>query len=147
MLVRRSYLPMTGPFDNSLDRIFRDAFEAVPGFDTPSGHATLPVNVWEDESAYHVEAELPGFTSKDVELTVLGDELRIEAKHEEKHEEKDVKGKLLRRERRTGSVSRSMRFAVEIEDGDVKAQFENGLLTVTLPKTKAALPRKIEIRR
>ena len=147
MLVRRSYLPMTGPFDTNLDRIFRDAFDAVSAFDGPGGTHGLPVNVWEDAGVYHVEAELPGYTEKDVELTVLGDELRIVAKREETNEEKDPKGKLVRRERRTGTVSRSLRFAVEIEGNDVKAHFENGLLTVTLPKAKAALPRKIEIRR
>jgi len=145
MLVRRSFLPVSGGFDNSLDRLFRDAFENLPADDT-SARFGLPVNVWEDENSYHVEAELPGFTEKDVEITVLGDELRVEAGQEETKEEKDPKGKLIRRERRTGRVARSLRFAVDIEENDVKAKFEHGLLTIELPKAKAALPRKIQIR-
>ncbi|MBZ0268933.1 Hsp20 family protein [bacterium] len=145
MLVRRSFLPVSGGFDSSLDRLLRDAFETLPSDDTAVS-AGLPVNVWEDENAYHLEAELPGFTEKDVEITVLGDELRIEAGKEETTEEKDPKGKLIRRERRTGKVARSLRFAVDLEESDVKAKFEHGLLTIDLPKAKAALPRRIQIR-
>lgn len=144
MLVRRSFLPVSGNFESNLDRLFRDAFGNLP--EETSAQFGLPVNVWEDENAYHLEAELPGFSEKDVEITVLGDELRIEAGKEENKEEKDPRGNLIRRERRTGKVSRSLRFAVDIEENDVKAKFEHGLLTIDLPKAKAALPRKIQIR-
>lgn len=145
MLVRRSFLPVSGEFDSNLDRLLRDAFGNLPTEET-SARFGLPVNVWEDENAYHLEAELPGFTEKDVEITVLGDELRIEAGKEESKEEKDPRGNLIRRERRTGKVARSLRFAVDIEEDEVKAKFEHGLLTIDLPKAKAALPRKIQIR-
>lgn len=149
MMIRRSRsLPtLTGPFDMNLDRLFRDAFEGITAYEPPAAAGgSMPVNVWEDESAYHVEAELPGFSEKNVELSVLGNELRIEAKLDESKEEKDERGKLLRRERWTGTTSRVLRFAVDIEDGKVNAKFENGLLAVSLPKAKAALPRRIEIR-
>ena len=149
MLIRRNRsLPtLTGPFDMNLDRLFRDAFEGITAYEPPAATGgNMPVNVWEDENTYHVEAELPGFSERNVELSVLGNELRIEAKAEEQTEEKDEKGKLLRRERWTGTTSRVLRFAVDLEDTKVNAKFENGLLTVTLPKAKAALPRRIEIR-
>jgi len=149
MLIRRNRsLPtLTSPFDMNLDRLFREAFEGITAYEPPAAAGgNMPVNVWEDENTYHVEAELPGFGEKDVELSVLGNELRIEAKVDEQKEEKDEKGKLLRRERWTGTTSRVLRFAVDLEESKVQAKFEHGLLTVTLPKAKAALPRRIEIR-
>ncbi|HMB70575.1 MAG TPA: Hsp20/alpha crystallin family protein [bacterium] len=146
MLMRRSFFPAPAPaFDRSLDRLFRDVFDGFGPFDSDatSGRG-IAVNARETDEGFLVEAELPGFEEKNVDVTVLGKEVRIEARHEESDSGTD--GKVLRRERWTGSVARSLRFPVEIENGKVEARFANGVLHVTLPKAKTALPRKIEIR-
>jgi HSP20 family protein len=146
MLTRRDtgLVPVRSAFDLALDRVFRDVFEG-PGWETlpwtPRGFPA--VNAWEDEKAFHVEAELPGFEEKDLSLTVLGNELRLEGKREEKQEEN---AKVYHRERYAGEFARILRFPVDVDEGKIEARFKNGLLTVTLPKAAASLPRKIEVR-
>ncbi|MFN8177463.1 MAG: Hsp20/alpha crystallin family protein [bacterium] len=146
MLTRRDsgLVPIRHPFDLALDRVFRDVFEAQPTWDLTTWTRGFPaVNAWEDEKAFHVEAELPGFEEKDINLTVLGTELRIEGKREDVREENV---KVYQRERHYGEFARVLRFPVEIDEGKIEAHFKNGLLSVELPKATAALPRKIEVR-
>lgn len=138
-------VPMRNAFDVAVDRMFRDVFEGYPTFEGSGWNQRgFPsVNAWEDEKAYHVEAELPGFDQKDVTVTVLGNELRIEGKREETSGDDR---KVFHRERHTGEFARVLRFPVDLDDSKIEANFKNGLLTVVLPKTAAALPRKIEVR-
>ena len=146
MLTRRDsgLVPVRSAFDLALDRVFRDVFEAQPAWDLVPWTRGFPaVNAWEDEKSFHVEAELPGFDEKDIQLTVLGAELRIEGKREDVREENV---KVYQRERHRGEFARVLRFPVEIDEGKIEAHFKNGLLSVTLPKASAALPRKIEVK-
>ena len=91
----------------------------------------------------HVHFRTPGFEEKDISVTVLGNELRIEGKREEKTSDN---AKVFHRERFLGEFSRVLRFPVEVDDAKIEAHFKNGLLTIKLPKAAAALPRKIEVR-
>jgi HSP20 family protein len=146
MLTRREtgLVPVRSAFDSALDSVFRDVFSNFPTWESTPWVRSFPaVNAWEDEKAFHVEAELPGFDEKDVEVTVLGNELRLEGRREEKHEENT---KLYQSERYTGEFKRVLRFPVDLDEAKIEARFKNGLLTVTLPKAAAALPRKIEVR-
>jgi HSP20 family protein len=104
------------------------------------------VDVIDEEKAYRVTAELPGLTDKDIEVTKDGDLLTIKGEKKEEHEEKE-KGYFLS-ERHFGSVERSLRLPEGIDDSKIEAKFENGVLTVTLPKTPEAVskPKKIEIK-
>jgi HSP20 family protein len=144
MLTRREtgLVPRTTNWD--LDRLFRDVFNDFPTWSPAPRTTRYPaVNAWEDDSAYHVEAELAGFAEKDIEVTVLGNELRLSGKRESKTDEN---AKVFHRERYIGEFSRVLRFPVDLDDSKVKAEFKNGVLTVTLPKAAAALPRKIEVK-
>jgi HSP20 family protein len=130
----------------AVDRMLEDLFEGFP-FGTVAWNGpqtTIPaVNSWEDEKNYYVEAELPGFSEKEIDVSVLGNELRLSGSRETEHEEKKA---FHRRERTAGKIERILRFPVEIDAGKIDAVFKNGVLTVTLPKAQAALPRKIEVR-
>ena len=147
MLTRREagLAPVRSPFDVALDRVFRDVFDGLSAWEpTTWNPRSFPaVNAWEDETSFHVEAELPGFEERDLEVSVLGNELRLSGRRETKLEENE---KIYHRERHTGEFSRVLRFPVDLEDGKISAAFKNGLLSVTLPKAAAALPRKIEIK-
>jgi HSP20 family protein len=147
MLTRREtgLVPVRSAFDVALDRVFRDVFDGLSGWEpsTWGARAFPAVNAWEDEKAFHVEAELPGFEEKDLEVSVLGNELRLTGRRETKVEENE---KIYHRERYTGEFNRVLRFPVDIESGKISAEFKNGLLTVSLPKAAASLPRKIEIK-
>jgi HSP20 family protein len=104
------------------------------------------VDVVDEEKAYRVTAELPGLTEKDIEVTKDGDLLTIKGEKKEEHEEKE-KGYFLS-ERHFGSVERSLRLPDGIDDSKIEAKFENGVLTVLLPKTPEAVskPKKIAIK-
>lgn len=132
-----------------LDRLVEDLFEGFPfGLTSwePMSRSFPAVNSWEDEKSYHLEVELPGLTEKDVEITLLGNELRIAGGREERVEDKGGKPTYHRRERYVGKFSRMFRFPVDVDESKVNAEFNNGVLEITLAKAAAALPRKIEVK-
>jgi len=139
MLVPRSQtLPaFRGGVDRWLDDLFQNVSAVSAGVGFP------PVNARDEGTHFLVEAELPGFAKKDIEISLTGSELRIGGSREEESES-DAKYHL--RERYRGRFERVVRFPVEIEDSAVDAKFEDGVLTITLPKSKASLPRKIALR-
>jgi HSP20 family protein len=104
------------------------------------------VDVVDEEKAYRVTAELPGLSEKDIEVTKDGDLLTIKGEKKEEREEKE-KGYFLS-ERHFGTVERSLRLPNGIDDSKIDAKFENGVLTVILPKTPEAVskPKKIAIK-
>lgn len=146
MMVRTNSLVPVFRNEYGLDRLFNGLFRDFPFEDTAvsEGGRYPAVDAWEDEKAFHVEAEMPGLNEKDIEISVLGNELRIVGGTEAEREAKEAK--YHRRERFIGKFSRVLRFPVDIEDGKVEAKYESGILKITLPKAAAALPRKIEVK-
>src|SRR5208337_4340114 len=103
---------------------------------------TLPLDVSERENDFVVMASLPGIKPEDVQTTVLGDTLTIRG--ESKVEEENGHNWLLR-ERRSGSFQRSVSMGTPINVDLATAQFENGVLTLTLPKSEQARPKQIKL--
>jgi HSP20 family protein len=100
----------------------------------------------EDEKAYHLTAELPGLSDKDINLMLSDDLLTITG---EKREEKEGAEKNYHySERRFGSFRRAVQLPQHIDRDKIEAHFKNGVLHVTLPKTPDAMQRqkKIEIK-
>lgn len=112
----------------------------------PSESVNLPkIDVWEDEDKYVVEAELPGFDKKDIDVNITDDILTIRATRKQ---EEEKKGKnYYYAERSYGEFVRSLRLPVEVDKKAIKAKYNNGVLELTLPKTKEAKEKstKIEI--
>ena len=116
------------------------------GAGTPEARVFPPLNVWEDQNSLHVEAELPGFSMENLEITTLGNDLTIAGTRTETASETAT---FHRRERVTGGTSqfkRTLRIGVPIDAEKVAARLEQGVLTVTLPKAEAAKPRKIAVK-
>jgi HSP20 family protein len=110
------------------------------------GFSMPAVDFAEDDKAFHLAAELPGMTDKDIEVRVSGDTLTIKG---EKREEKHEKGKHYHfSERRYGSFLRSFALPDTVDRDKVDASFKDGILTVTLPKTAEAVKqqKKIEVK-
>ncbi len=100
-------------------------------------------DISETETGYLLEAELPGFKKEDISIDIDHDYLTVSAKREETNEEKNSEGKFIRRERYSGSFSRS--FGISGVDPDaITAGYEDGILKVTMPK-KSEYKRKLEI--
>ena len=103
-----------------------------------------PVNLWEDETNLYAECEIPGIAMDDLELTVVDNELRIKGEWKGDAVESAT---VHREERPTGQFTRVIRLPVEIDSDKVSAELVNGVLTITLPKSTEALPRKIAVKR
>jgi HSP20 family protein len=108
------------------------------------GPQNLALDVAERGDSYVVRASLPGIKPEDVEVSVLGDTLTIHA--ETKGEDERQSGGYLLRERRAGVVQRTVTLPNPIEGDAVEAAFEHGVLTLTLPKSRASMPRRIPVR-
>ena len=100
------------------------------------------VDVRENDDQYELIAELPGMDQKDVNVNINDGLLSIEARREVKEKEED---KYLLQERRSEYLNRSFRLPKNIEQGKIKADFANGLLTLKLPKVAEAKPQSIKI--
>jgi HSP20 family protein len=100
--------------------------------------------VWEDESAFHVEAELPGLTREQFQVTVAHrNEVTIQG---ERAEDESLKGTWQRRERGFGRFQRVLTLSAPVEADKVEARLEYGVLRLTLPKAEEARPRRIAVK-
>ena len=102
------------------------------------------VDVKENDKAYQVQAELPGVNKDDIHVDIDGAVVAITA---ERKQEKELKeeGRVLRTERYFGKVSRSFQLAQEIDEDNVVAKYNAGVLELTLPKKAAVQAKRVTI--
>ena len=91
-----------------------------------------------------VKVTLPGVKPDEVDITITGDALIIKGEHKEEREVKDES--YIRRERRSGSFTRTVLIPVSVQSDKAEATFENGVLTLTLPKAEEVKPRQIKVK-
>jgi HSP20 family protein len=128
-----------------MDRLFDRFFEGWP-FRLLAEEAGWEPSLDVSETAKEilVKAELPGMDPKDIDLSVRGDILTLAG---ERKQEKEEKGENFHRVERTyGSFSRSVRLPAEVDPGKVDATYKDGVLKITLRKTKEAASKKIEVK-
>ncbi|HCK77053.1 MAG TPA: hypothetical protein DHW07_07895 [Gammaproteobacteria bacterium] len=108
--------------------------------------AKMPaIDVSEDEGAYLVKAELPGVARKNLDVTINDGVLTINA--ERKEDRKDGKdGRIIRQERYYGKFVRSLHLGSDIDESAIEAEYEDGVLNLSLPKTAEVKPRKVDIK-
>ena len=102
------------------------------------------LDVEENADAYIVHANLPGIRQEDISVNIHDDTLTISA--ETAAENRDETSKSLLRERRFGKFSRSLRFPTHLDGDAVAASYENGVLSISLPKADHVKPRQIPIK-
>lgn len=103
-------------------------------FRNASAGEIMKTDVKETETGYDVEIDLPGFKKEEVTAKLDDGYLVISACRSKNSDEKDEEGKYIRRERYTGSCSRSFYVGDDIAEEDIKAKFEDGILRLTVPK-------------
>ena len=96
--------------------------------------AVMRTDVKESDAGYEIGIELPGYKKEDVKAELKDGNLTISAATNTEKEEKDENGKYIRRERFSGSCSRSFYVGEAVEQEDIKAKFEDGILKVFVPK-------------
>jgi HSP20 family protein len=131
---------MVGLFNDTWDRLFDPFFDALPS----RTNRTPAIDVKETDDAYSLEAELPGITEKDIEVKLEGNMLTLSTKEEERKEEK--KDNYLLKERKSYRFSRSFVVPEDVNAEKISAEFKNGLLTLSLPKSEKAKPKLLEIK-
>jgi len=102
------------------------------------------LDVYEDEKNLYIEAELPGFQRDQIELTLEEDLLTLHAERRQKEEKKDENYYV--RERRQGAWSRTIRLPVEVQEDNIEAAFQDGVLKVTMQKQPQHQPHKIKVK-
>ena len=126
------------------DRLFKEAFSPMSGETEVSTRSWAPpVDIYETEDAIVLKAELPGIDPKDVEVRVEDNTLYL--KGERKYEKEVNEQNYHRIERSYGSFARSFSLPNSISAEKVKAEYKDGLLTLTMPKREEAKPKTIKI--
>ncbi len=137
---------MRRTMDRMMERFFEEpsgsSFAAFPQRNGNAWH--LPLDIAEDADAYMIKASVPGIDPEQIEITLNDTVLTIKGETSSESESKETNWHL--RERRYGSFSRSVTLPTPVNADAVEATNENGVLTLRLPKTEAAKPRKIAIK-
>ncbi|WP_322807688.1 Hsp20/alpha crystallin family protein [Thermanaerothrix sp.] len=102
-----------------------------------------PMNVWTNSEGAVVTVELPGVNPEQIEVSVVGDTLTLRGKRVA--EELPEGARYQRRERFQGEFARSLQLPFTIDADHVEAQYENGILTITLPRAEADKPKRITV--
>ena len=126
----------------AMDRLFDDAFTRP--LSLRDGWSAPAIDMYQTDDEIVVKASLPGFKADDVQINITGDVLTIrgELKHEDEKKEKAWH----MREQHWGSFERSVALPTNVVADRANADFENGILTITLPKAEEAKPRTISVK-
>ncbi|HEX4144375.1 MAG TPA: Hsp20/alpha crystallin family protein [Pirellulales bacterium] len=144
MAVRRNRFEPLQQLREELDRQFPVLWDTLSGRFPQMAVRSFPaLNVWEEQDNLYAEAEVPGFKNEDLEISVVGNELTLKGHRQEVSADKDTV--FHRRERGMGTFTRVIRLPVEIEAARVQANLHDGVLLITLPKSEAARPHKVQV--
>ncbi len=116
------------PARNDLfDSFFDDMF---PTFNTAT---VMRTDIREKDGNYLLDIDLPGYKKEDIKISLYNGNLTIQAEHNDSKEEKDAKGNVIRQERYSGTCSRTFYVGESIRESDIRAGYENGILTLQIP--------------
>jgi HSP20 family protein len=138
----------------TMDRIFHDTLASSQGM--------IPLDIAEDDTQFTVHASLPGFKPDDIQIQIDGNRLTIRAEHQEEPQQEQPQGQTTQqnapqsapnaanrqwivRERHSSSVYRVVTLPAQVNADQAQAQFEQGVLTLTLPRAQSAQPKQIRI--
>ena len=127
---------------DAMDRLFDDAFTRPINMESVS--AMPKIDMYQDNDDVVVKAILPGLTNDDVQISVTSDILTLRGEFKEENDEKEKSYHI--REQRYGTFERSIALPTDVQVNKAKALFENGVLTITLPKAETVKPKTIQIK-
>ena len=127
---------------DEMDDLFSRFLGAEEGMFT--SRMMLPMDLSETDSALEVVLDLPGVDPDTVDIRITGSVLHVRGERKERSEER---GRTYHRgERRRGPISRDIALCCPVEESEVAAEYRNGVLTITLPKSEEAKTRKIAVK-
>ena len=117
---------MTDPFDNFFGTMAAPSVKTTPNL--------MRTDIRETETGFELTIDLPGFKKDDVQAELKDGYLTITAQTQSESEDKDEEGTYVRKERFSGKCSRTFYVGDDIEEDDIKAKFEDGVLKIAVPK-------------
>jgi HSP20 family protein len=142
-MLSKSFLSNAFDLAREMDRLFESMASGTTAPAAWSRIAYPPMNIWEDDSALYVEAELPGHSLDQIEVSVAGDLLTLKGVRQVTVPENAT---ALRRERGIGQFERAVSLPCPVQADRVEASLRQGVLTITLPKTAELQPRRIAVK-
>ena len=145
----KTYNSLVRDFVNMADAMNRARNASAYDYARNGGHdgesqeriARLPLDVWANDEAFTIKAYLPGVDVEDVEITFEGEELSISGSYPEAEEEVEY----TRSELYHGKFARTLTFNVDVNADEIEATFENGVLTLSVPKAEEVQPKRITV--
>ena len=126
----------------AMDRLFDDAFTRPFGLDGVSGMPAI--DLYQDNDQVVVKAALPGLKPEEVQITLADNVLTLRGEFKQENEKKDTTYHI--REQHYEQFERSVLLPTDVQSDRVKADFENGVLTISMPKAEAVKPKMITIK-
>ena len=137
----RLFEPALGdPFESMFKR-----FLAPMRVEFENGSLDMKLDVTEVDGMYKVRADIPGVKKDDINVRIDGNIIQIDAEAKKEKETKDKGGKVLRSERWEGAVSRTFSVAQDVDEAKATAKYEDGVLTLELPKKASHETKRIAI--
>ncbi|HEX5943892.1 MAG TPA: Hsp20/alpha crystallin family protein [Anaerolineales bacterium] len=127
----------------AMDRLFDDAFTRPINL-RDGGWSAPAVDMYQTDDEVVVRVALPGFKADEVQINITGDVLTLRGELKREEEKKDKAWHL--REHRWNSFERSIALPTEVTADQANADFENGILTITLPKAEEVKPKTISVK-
>lgn len=134
------HLTRVDPFESMVRDLMPTTFRSMV---QPMSEPTIALDVQETDKAYLVTAELPGVRKGDIDISIAGNQVTINA--ETKQEKLAAEAKEWCNERWYGKVSRTLQLPLEIEEKNADARYADGLLHLTLPKKASSMAKRLEI--
>jgi HSP20 family protein len=127
----------------AMDRLFDDAFTRPINL-RDGGWSAPAVDMYQTDDEVVVKVALPGFKADEVQINVTGDVLSLRGELKREQEEKDKAWHI--REHRWSSFERSVALPTQVKEDGANADFENGILTISLPKAEEVKPKTISVK-
>ncbi len=131
-----------------ISRLLNDAFGGIDwqsrGGDSVSASWVPPVDIFEEADSIRIMAEVPGVRPQDVKISLEGNVLTVHGTKQQVAEERTER--VHRYERTYGVFERTFSLPSSVDAGNIKASYDQGVLTITLPKMAEARPRQIEVK-
>ena len=128
----------------AMDRLFEDSFVNPLRTWPELRVGEIPVDIYQTEDNVIMKAALPGVKPEEVDITITGDTLTIKGEHKQEQEIKEED--YLYKEHRYGRFSRTVAIPVQVTSDKAEAVFENGILTLTIPKAEEVKPKQIKVK-
>lgn len=136
--------PTLGDWTRDFDSLFGQMDRMLsPLREESRSLSSMPCDVHESETGYLISVDVPGFAREDLVIEIEGDQLRVSGERKKEEALKEVSSRKL--ERFYGKMERAFTLPKGADLGHAKANYENGVLHIVVPKAESAQTRKIEI--